>query len=180
MLIAFGKKLFLFPLNVTDRFNQTGEMSVTFLMCWKPLTSVTLRPGTCSCPVPSGLILMSSFSPSLLSRSLWTKVTAATAVWSCSSQTECLFPMRVSLTSAPHCRFPRSWRSPCKTTCPCGPLSHWRGASEPAGWCQDSPPSPGNQDKKGGKIVIQGSAINSFIAVKCLVHGDAEVYTSMV
>lgn len=31
---------------------------------------MTLRPGTCSCPVPSGLIFMSSFSPSLLSRSL--------------------------------------------------------------------------------------------------------------
>lgn len=31
---------------------------------------MSLRPGTCSCPVPSGLILMSSLSPSLLSRSL--------------------------------------------------------------------------------------------------------------
>lgn len=43
---------------------------ITFLMCWKLFTSMVLRPGTCRCPVPSGLILMSSFSPSLLSRSL--------------------------------------------------------------------------------------------------------------
>jgi len=80
-----------FPLNVAGYFNQTAATSVTFLMCWKPLTSVTLRPGTCSCPVPSGLILMSSFSPSLLSRSLWTTTAEATIARSCSSQRQCIF-----------------------------------------------------------------------------------------
>uniref|UniRef100_A0A8C5FEC0 Uncharacterized protein n=1 Tax=Gadus morhua TaxID=8049 RepID=A0A8C5FEC0_GADMO len=49
------------------------------------------EPGTCSCPVPSGLILMSNFSPSLLSRSLWTKTTHATTVSCVPTKRKALF-----------------------------------------------------------------------------------------
>lgn len=101
---------------------------VTFLMCWKLLTSMILKPGTCRCPVPSGLILMSSFSPSLLSRSLKSKTKHVV------SRTNNILPAYVMdlgentayRTLAPHCRSPQSWQWQCKTTCPSSPRSHRR------------------------------------------------------
>lgn len=109
----------------------------TFLMCWKLLTSMTLRPGTCSCPVPSGLILMSSFSPSLLSRSLNNKqiIKQITSIsYNCPNEDHC--------TLAPHYRSPQSWLWPCKTTCPSAARFHRTDVLVLACWCLGSPRCP--------------------------------------
>lgn len=45
-------------------------------------------------------------------------------------------------TLAPHCRSPRSWRWPCKTTCPSDVRSHWTDVSGLVCWCLGSPHCP--------------------------------------
>lgn len=148
MLNHNSKKLHLCGCLKTNKKKRSKHF-FTFLMCWKLFTSMTLRPGTCSCPVPSGLIFMSSFSPSLLSRSLKYKIQVATSTSGSYYLGKALSKEKKeeSGTLAPHCRSPQSWLWHCKTTCPSSPQSHWRDVSVLAGWYLGFPQYPGN--KKG-------------------------------